>query len=169
MDGAAGVEGAAFGCFRSDCGERKPHFSHQSTMTGISGQLSYLHLLTNFLAARVLQLVPVVLLERNCEEGKQIEFTINTHKYKKLYVRCLHKLSFSIMVSTNLTSLNLFRWFSRIFSGSPPLSARNRSTSRTIFKFPEDKINVQIKHRCILHERAEFAVQRLMKPVVHPS
>jgi hypothetical protein len=92
----------------------------------------YLHLLSDFLAGRVLQLVQLIKLESHCNANETLKNVMQL-RFKCSDIRCLHWLSFSTIKSTSFTSLYLFLWFSLIFSGSPPLSARNRSMSRTIF------------------------------------
>lgn len=56
------------------------------------------------------------------------------------YIRFLHIVSCSTTLSTKVTSLKRFAWFSLIFAGSPPLSALNNSRSNTIFKLLDTEI-----------------------------
>lgn len=71
----------------------------------------------------------------------------------------LHSLSCSTTLSTNVTSLNLFAWFSRIFAGSPPFSARNNSISNTIIVqlSAYSTINVWMGY-CSVGERSVFFI-----------
>ena len=68
--------------------------------------------------------------------------------YHRLHIYSLHFLRFvsaSTTWSTRVVSLYRLLWFSRIFSGSPPLSALYRSRSRTILKNEREKCLGQLK------------------------
>jgi len=66
------------------------------------------------------------------------------HSMRRANSHFLHRVSASTTLSTKVTSLKRFLWLSRIFSGSPPLSARNSSMSSTI---SATEINNLYRHR----------------------
>lgn len=66
---------------------------------------------------------------------------LNNHElqYSQYSLHFLHFVSASTTWSTRVVSLYRLLWFSRIFSGSPPLSALYKSRSRTILEKESEK------------------------------
>ena len=64
-----------------------------------------------------------------------LQSTLSNTQKIEIFLHFLHLLSYSTTLSTFFTSLKRLLWFSLIFSGQPPLSALNSSTSKTILAF----------------------------------